>query len=126
MDKSQIEIPPKDEEELELERLVFGDFESFEANLKNVDNLLQYSEEEYTDESASESDEASDNDEDMFFIDEGDDAMEVDGATGESDLDSEDESSDSEAAWSDSEDERVNISLKASDKLKKLRKNTRR
>lgn len=122
MDKSQIEIPPKDEEELELEKLVFGDFDSFEANLKNVDNLLQYSEDEYSDESAQESEEPSDNDDDMFFIDEGEDAMEIDNVTGESDLNSDDDSSDSEAAWSDSEDEKVNISLTASDKLKKLRR----
>jgi U3 small nucleolar RNA-associated protein 18 len=130
MDKKDIEIPPKDEEELALEKLVFGDLESFEANLKNVNNLLEYSEDEYTEESEASDEESQDEEaEDMFFIDEGDndgDAMDVDGSNDEfSGNDNEDESeteNSSDNAWSDSEDERINISLMGSDRLKKLRK----
>lgn len=39
MDNKEVEIPAPDEEELYLEKLVFGDAEGFANNLKNVDNF---------------------------------------------------------------------------------------
>ncbi|CAH6719658.1 U3 small nucleolar RNA-associated protein 18 [[Candida] jaroonii] len=104
-----IEIPPKDEEELLLEKLVFGDIENFEINLKQTENFFDSSD-EY--ESA---DESEDQSEDEFFIDDDGDDMEVDE---EADSASD---SDSENAWSDSEDENVTVALSSSNKLKKLR-----
>ncbi|KAK6465958.1 U3 snoRNA associated protein [Scheffersomyces coipomensis] len=148
-DGEEVEVPPKDEEEILLEKLVFGDLEGFEANLKKVDNLYDYSSDEqddgnsdkfFNDSSDEESDdegELSDNvqDEDLFFIDDGEaksahineendeDAMDIDDEEVEEEVeDEEEEDDDDEAAWHDSDDERVNISLLSSDKLKKLRK----
>lgn len=148
INKDDIQIPPKDEEELALERLVFGDLENFQNNLKNT-NFLD-SEDEAEDEDANsqfyDSDDgtqSSEGDEDLFFIDDGNQDgneqsldMEVDEQGEGSDDnnrkrqrlepqsdDSSDEPDDSsDNAWSDSEDEIVQISLKSSDKLKKLRK----
>ena len=42
----EVIIPPKDEEEILLEKLVFGDAAGFENNLKKLDNLYDYSDEE--------------------------------------------------------------------------------
>lgn len=130
--KEDIAPPPKDAEELELEKLVFGDLEGFESGLKNIESLYD---EELSDDYASGSDfsdeeEENDelekvNDDQLFFVDdgEGENAMDVDGSDEEESEDdnSEDESSDSDA-WHDEEDEEVSISLLQSDKLKKLRK----
>lgn len=118
-----IEIPPKDEEELALERLVFGDLEHFQANLRKVENLYDYSSddgdvaEDPEDESDSDIDGVQDDD--LFFIDDGaaeGNHMEID-ENGVSDIDS-----DEENAWEDSDDERMNVSVATSDRLKKLRK----
>lgn len=141
-DGDEVEIPPKDEEEKMLEKLVFGDSEGFETNLRKLDNLYDYSSDEQEDEAnvfdqaerddENSSDEALDEvqDEDLFFFDtQGDskkneDDMDVDGSSDEEN----DSLSDSEAdeeqadAWEDSDEERFNISLINSDKLKKLRK----
>ncbi|ODQ62915.1 hypothetical protein WICANDRAFT_16969, partial [Wickerhamomyces anomalus NRRL Y-366-8] len=122
--------PPKDEEELELEKLVFGDLEGFEANLKNIDNLYEESD-EY--ESNSELDDESDEDDlekvqddQLFFVDEGEndgDQMDVDNEDDDDEDDEDDdESSEESDAWKDSEDEEISISLLQSDKMKKLRK----
>lgn len=128
-------IPPKDEEELYLEKLVFGDQEGFENNLKKLDNLYDYSSDEqegdsdkfFRDTDSDSEDEGMENvqDADLFYIDDGegeknDDDMEIDEMeNSDSEADSEAEESD---AWEDSDDERLNISLTSSDKLKKLRK----
>lgn len=147
MDRNHnIEIPPKDEEELELEKLVFGDFENFEINLKRTNFLDSDVEDE--DEANSEfydsndETESSEGDEDLFFIDDGNNDNEEsldmdvdedgDGKSrkrsheeeeeSEHDDESEDEESDDEIAWEDSDDEEVKISLKSADRLKKLRK----
>lgn len=117
MDIEDKPIPPKDEEELLLEKLVFGDEAGFEANLRKIENLYDYSDEEpevfnnTSDEDGEEEDAV--NDEDLFFIDEeGDaatevpdfgDAMEVDGESGETVA--------AEAAWYDSDDEKASIAL---------------
>jgi len=129
-----VEIPPKDEEEIYLEKLVFGDHEGFSENLKKLDNLYDYSSDEDVKndvEDVSESDNEDlefVQDDDLFFIDEGesndkeddmDDEMEVDEEESEDDSEV---AHDSDDAWEDSDDERLNISLTSSDKLKKLRK----
>lgn len=128
--KADIIPPPKDEEELELEKLVFGDLEGFEANLKNIDNLYEESD-EY--ESNSELDDESDEDDlekvqddQLFFVDEGEndgDQMDVDNEDDDDEEDEDDVTSSEESdAWKDSEDEEISISLLQSDKMKKLRK----
>ncbi|EGW30185.1 uncharacterized protein SPAPADRAFT_144330 [Spathaspora passalidarum NRRL Y-27907] len=133
MDKGEVEIPPKDEEELLLEKLVFGDKSGFESNLKKVDNLFDYSEdeEEDIDEGGSDQDIDGDDelgdiqDDDLFFIDEGD-AMDVDQEEENSDEEGHDDESEDEEdednAWEDSDDEHLDISLTSSDRLRKLRK----
>lgn len=126
--KEEIAAPPKDQEELELEKLVFGDVEGFESALKSIETL--YDDESGDDEvSSGASDEEANelegiNDDQLFFVDEGDDdeKMDVDGGDGESHEESDEEESDDSDAWVDEEDNQVSISLLQSDKLKKLRK----
>lgn len=128
--KADIIPPPKDEEELALEKLVFGDLEGFETNLKNIDNLYEESDEYESESDLDESDDEGDalgkvQDDQLFFVDEGedeansDDEMDIDQSESEEETD---ESDDEDVAWRDSEDEEISISLLASDKLKKLRK----
>lgn len=118
MDVEDNSIPPKDEEELLLEKLVFGDEAGFEANLRKIENLYDYSDEEQGLYPASESDAEDDDDleaaDDLFFIDEsGDatkqvqfDAMEVDTENAQDgDVDGED------AAWHDTDDEKAAVAL---------------
>jgi U3 small nucleolar RNA-associated protein 18 len=126
--KEDIVPPPKDEEELQLEKLVFGDLEGFGSGLKNLEDLYNESSEEYSGSDEEESDEEGEagvenvQDDQLFFVDDGEeqDRMDVDK---ESDDDEDEEEVESESdAWVDSEDEGVSISLLQSDKLKKLRK----
>lgn len=121
---------PKDEEEIALEKLVFGDEEGFAANLRKVDNLYDYSssenEEVGSDEFHSDEEIDLDNvqDEDLFFIDDG--TTDNDQEMAELDAESTEETSTDEeidAVWHDSDDERITINLTNSDRLKKLRKN---
>lgn len=124
---------PKDDEEIALEKFVFGDEEGLAANLRKVDSLYDASGSEFEDESsvASGSDEESDldgvQDEELFFIDDGksaqSDALDTEMAEGDG-SDTENTSTDEEveAAWHDSDDERVAVDLTGSDRLKKLRK----
>ncbi|KAG7192588.1 uncharacterized protein KQ657_001688 [Scheffersomyces spartinae] len=129
--KEGMVVPPKDSEEIALEKLVFGDMEGFETNLKNLDNLYEYSsEDEEEDRSFGSGSESDENelehvqDEDLFTID-GGEAMDIDeepGAVSDDDEEDSDSDSDSDDAWNDSDDEEMSISLTSSDKLKKLRK----
>jgi len=74
----EVLIPPKDEEEILLEKLVFGDLQGFETNLKKLDNLYDYSSDEQ-DEGSNDSDESSDDENDLedvqddqlFYFDDG-------------------------------------------------------
>lgn len=113
-------VMPPDARELELVKLVFGDMDGLHDNLQNVDSL-------YDDESADEgladidsgdeSDDGALQDDDLFFIDDaapGDAPMEVDS--------SDEEASDSDDAWHDSDDDNVTVSLIDLNRLKKLRK----
>ncbi|RLV92790.1 U3 small nucleolar RNA-associated protein [Spathaspora sp. JA1] len=130
MDKGEVVIPAKDEEELLLEKLVFGDKSGFESNLKKVDNLFDYSDDEEEEQQDGEDMEDIDGDDelggvqddDLFFIDEGNDAMEVDEQEEQEGESEEEEESEEDNAWYDSDDERLNISLTSSDRLRKLRK----
>ncbi|CCH40987.1 U3 small nucleolar RNA-associated protein [Wickerhamomyces ciferrii] len=134
VNKADIVPPPKDEEELALEKLVFGDLEGFETNLKNIDNLYNESD-EYESNSDNQSDSSDEEDEEglakvqddeLFFVDDGeedDDAMDIDDEEDDDDEEEgEGEESDESDAWIDSEDEGISISLLQSDKLRKLRK----
>lgn len=134
---NNVVIPPKDEEELQLEKLVFGDTENFENSLRKADQLFDYSsadeEEEEESYSSAESDLDGVQDDDLFYIDDGkgmetkatdsageSDDMEVDGDSDVASSSGSDEESDD--AWNDSDDEKIKVSLVASDRLKKLRK----
>lgn len=130
---ANVKVPPKDEEELLLEKLVFGDSEGFESNLKKIDNLYDFSDDEDNDNASSLSDsdeEGSDldgvQDEDLFFIDDngdnGEDAMEIDEDEQSNDSESDEDDNEDGDAWIDSDDEKVTISLLSSDRIRKLRK----
>lgn len=130
-------IPPPDEEELVLSKLVFGDNSDFYNELQNI-NLELSSEEdatEYVQNSDSE-DSESDNeigkvmDDQLFFVDDGElnvddeDAMDIDDeneqASG-SDYSNESEENESDA-WVDSDDDRLQITVTENNRSKKLRK----
>ncbi|KAH3678474.1 hypothetical protein WICMUC_001491 [Wickerhamomyces mucosus] len=131
--KDDIVIPPKDDEELELEKLVFGDLKGFENNLKQIDNIYDedYSFDDDSDNnnnnnSEDENDDQLENiqDDQLFFVDDGDKDQNMDNNEGDisdSDSNSDSDSSSDSDVWIDSEDENINISLLNSDKLKKLR-----
>ncbi|TGZ85035.1 WD40 repeat-like protein [Ascodesmis nigricans] len=129
---------PKDEEEEELEKLLFGDLEGFREGLKAAEEEVEESEDEEmrdADEAeegdeeglkAIEKDYAAMNDDQLFFIDdtaptnavvpyqEEPEKMEVDKV---------DESAEGKAAWVDSDDERLAISLADHGRSRKLRDN---
>lgn len=121
--------PPKDDEELALEKLVFGDDAGFETNLRKIENLYEYSDEDQ-DDLQSDFGNASDgsgsdienDEEDLYFIDdEGDAGVAHVGSTNEDDMEVDGEGeSDEEAAWVDSDDEKTSVSV-LSTRLKKLR-----
>lgn len=116
-------VLPKDEEELMLEKLVFGDQDDFEANLKQTENFFEF---QVSDLSEPSDDSDEDDQSDGFFIDEGEEnaggidenAMDIDSSENSDDSSSD---SDAENAWDDSEDERMQMSLTSSSRLKKLR-----
>lgn len=132
VDSSDEEVPEKDEEELALEKAVFGDHEGFEMGLKNI--TLGEEEEEDSDDS-DDSDEENDydrmEDNQLFFVDGGDgknyhsDSSDDSDSSMDSDtLDETLEEHGGRAAWVDSDDENVHISLVADHDgmFKKLRK----
>lgn len=117
-------VPPKDDEELELEKLVFGDGAGFEANLRKIENLYDYSDEEdlalQSDFGAHSESDSEHNDEDMFFIDDGgDSAVKHVPEANNDDMELDANDSD-EAAWIDSDDEKTSVSV-VSTRAKKLR-----
>lgn len=114
---------PKDEEELELEKLVFGDNAGFEANLRKIENLYESSDDEQEAlDSLSEGEESEEEegDEDMFFLDEGGDADNIHEVEVKDDDGMDVDEDEDEAVWHDSDDEKHTISV-ISDRLKKLR-----
>lgn len=119
--------PPKDDEELALEKLVFGDDAGFEANLRKIENLYEYSDEDNDGQSDFDSrsdfseDENANLDEDLFFIDEGGDSTVTHvSSVNEDDMVVDSIDSDGEAAWVDSDDDKTAVSV-VSTRLKKLR-----
>lgn len=106
----------KSKEELELEKLVFGDIESFDKAL--TDFRLDDSEA-----SESEAEEGPDLDgvpgDNLFFVDDGANP-DSDNQISESE-DSKDDDSDMSDVWMDSDDEKLTVSLTSASKLKKLR-----
>jgi U3 small nucleolar RNA-associated protein 18 len=122
----------KDNEELELEKIVFGDLEGFESGLRqlDVDNEQLY--DEYQDEDADDDPSKEDskdmsgvNDDNLFFVDEGEAVLDNAASSSEEDSDSDSTSSSEESdgvAWEDSDDERLQVSLVSRDQLRKLRK----
>jgi U3 small nucleolar RNA-associated protein 18 len=128
INREDIVPPPKDTEELELEKLVFGDLKGFESGLKNIESLYDESDEyasgsEFEEDNPEEQELGNVNDDQLFFVDDGenDGAMDVDSESSDNE-ESEEESDDSEDAWHDEEDDEISISLLDQDKLKKLRK----
>ncbi|KAF1816713.1 WD40 repeat-like protein [Eremomyces bilateralis CBS 781.70] len=109
----------KDSDEEELERLVFGDSEGFRDRLKSVgqstQELLRVGEEDENDEFRGLDDDA------LFFVDEGpgvpaqSDAQAIQHQTSTPYLDGR------QAAWEDSDDERITVSLSSVPRLRKLR-----
>lgn len=121
------DVSSKDSTEEELERLIFGDSAGFRDNLRAFKEdasaqttkdlvLAEDSEEDGEDRTGLEGLA----DKDLFFLDDGPGApvqpIEVDGE--ESDAVSEGD----KAAWSDSDDERITISLTSRTQLRKLRR----
>ncbi|KAK2850604.1 hypothetical protein FQN49_005503 [Arthroderma sp. PD_2] len=122
----------KDETEEELERLIFGDSEGFHSALKEHDESISKglvladgseSEGELGDEGASEEDLAGLADADLFYLDAGDSdpltALPEDGKLTR-EVDSFAEAGIS-AAWEDSDDDRIRVSLADNERLRKLR-----
>lgn len=121
--KQKFEKPilPKDAEEEELERMIFGDSAGFKQGLD--DFALHRTAGTYGDESDESQDEDEDlegvADQDLFFFDAGP----VPAAGGSLTLTKKDESEDEydKPAWDDSDDERLVVSLASVPQLKKLR-----
>lgn len=133
-------VPPPDEEEELLAKVVFGDSSDFQSHLSNFDaEFLLNEREEDLEEGAEEGSEGSDEsdanatniegvkDDQLFFMDDGnepanddEDRMDIDEEGDIEDESSEYESGDSDA-WEDSDDERLNVSVMANNRTKKLR-----
>ncbi|CAO2654110.1 Nn.00g108430.m01.CDS01 [Neocucurbitaria sp. VM-36] len=114
-------VLPKDAEEEELERMIFGDSAGFKEGLENFS--LSHTAGAYgaiSDES--EADDADlDNvaDQDLFFFDSGPVPAPAGSIAPETAVESEDE--DNKPAWEDSDDERLVVSLASVPQLRKLR-----
>ncbi|CCF55604.1 hypothetical protein KAFR_0A01660 [Kazachstania africana CBS 2517] len=136
--KLDFEIPPPDEEEQALAKIVFGDTSDFHTNLSNFDTEFLFDELNPDDGIQGDIDGDLDeneedevnlvNDDELFFVDDGtkeddanEDLMDIDEEDSyESSVDSSDEDENSDA-WEDSDDEKLSISVMASNKTKKLR-----
>ncbi|SCV03783.1 LAMI_0H10924g1_1 [Lachancea mirantina] len=128
---SNTTIPP-DDEEIALSKLVFGDTADFYEALARVDigqdedlsdgEDVDMIEASSGDEGASDDDDLNRvHDDQLFFVDDGENLDDPPIEKGVSDMESDSDSS-SEAAWSDSEDERISFAISSSNKTKKLRK----
>lgn len=114
-------IQPKDAEEEELERMIFGDSAGFQQGLE--DFSLGRTAGAYGDVSEEDNDEEEEDleavdDQDLFFFDAGPVAAPGTAAPAISD---ETEDDDDKPAWDDSDDERLVLSLASVPQLKKLR-----
>lgn len=111
---------PKDAEEEELERMIFGDSAGFK---KDLDNFALARGESPDDESETEQQDGEDYedvaDQDLFFFDAGPTAQPAGSLALTKADESEDE--DDKPAWDDSDDERLVVSLASVPQLRKLR-----
>ncbi|KAL7272361.1 U3 snoRNP protein [Rhizina undulata] len=121
---------PKDREEEELEKLVFGDIAGFHAGLRHDFGVSEEedSEEEMGRESGGEDEDGADltalNDDQLFFVDTGPkDASEAAALIPRPESPSSDTGIDHTPppAWEDSDDERMTISLASHGRMRKLR-----
>lgn len=119
--KSERVIPPKDAEEEELERLIFGDSAGFKDGLENFS--ISRTAGMYGGASDEEEQEGSDldnvADDNLFFFDTGPEAAPAGSVAVAKVEESEDE--EDQPAWDDSDDERLVISLASVPQLRKLR-----
>lgn len=128
-------IAPPDNEEIELAKLVLGDTTDFQNNLSNFDmdmldvdydSIQNQNDNLESDEDENDNAQMNVNDDQLFFIDDG--AEESSNAVDHMDVDSEEDNSasdnydnSSDAAWDDSDDERLNIPITNTNTTKKLR-----
>lgn len=119
--KTERVIPPKDAEEEQLERLIFGDSAGFKEGLENFS--LSRTAGMYGDASDEEQEEGSDldnvADDSLFFFDTGPEAAPAGSVAATKAEESENE--EDQPAWDDSDDERLVISLASVPQLRKLR-----
>ncbi|EZF72383.1 hypothetical protein H105_05558 [Trichophyton soudanense CBS 452.61] len=129
---AQDEIMEKDETEDELERILFGDSQGFHSALKEREQagskelvLAEGSDsrEGLRDGGDSEDDLANVPDEDLFYLDAGDSAPVVSISKDEQPAEELQglEEPDVPAAWEDSDDDRIRVSLADNERLRKLR-----
>lgn len=138
MSTAVVDVPPPDEEEIQLAKFVFGDTSDFHKNLHNFDlndSDLESDHFEYDNGSDDESDKDANNlnqlnDDQLFFVDDGEDQKDnsADENADKMDIDEDSSSeysseydSDESDAWIDSDDEKLHISLMNTNKTKKLR-----
>ena len=119
--KQERVIPPKDSEEEELERMIFGDSAGFKEGLDNFS--LGRTAGMYGDASDDDQDDDADldnvADDNLFFFDTGPEAAPAGSIAVAKADESEDE--DDQPAWEDSDDERLVVSLASVPQLRKLR-----
>ena len=119
--KKERVIPPKDSEEEELERMIFGDSAGFKEGLDNFS--LGRTAGMYGDASDDDQDDDADldnvADDNLFFFDTGPEAAPAGSVAVAKADESEDE--DDQPAWEDSDDERLVVSLASVPQLRKLR-----
>ncbi|KAJ5474989.1 hypothetical protein N7539_008055 [Penicillium diatomitis] len=126
-------VPEKDEDELKLEKMLFGDDDGFMGALKaqqqreNGMRLAVLSDESADEEGEDEEvDLTNMADEDLFFLDSGNvqtstDLDEMAETPSDEEADEEDDDDVVPAVWHDSDDERIAVSLASQSKLRKLR-----
>ncbi|KAF7719138.1 Small nucleolar ribonucleoprotein complex subunit [Penicillium ucsense] len=126
-------VPEKDEDELKLEKMLFGDDEGFMGALKaqqqreNGMRLAVLSDESADEEAEDEEvDLTNMADEDLFFLDSGNvqtstDLDEMAETPSDEEADEEEDDDVVPAVWHDSDDERIAVSLASQSKLRKLR-----
>ncbi|KZF22420.1 putative small nucleolar ribonucleo protein complex subunit [Xylona heveae TC161] len=128
--RSDDEMPEKDSTEAELEKLVFGDESGFLEGLKSH-RAGEYSEEDESVSGAGDEESGAEeagltgiSDADLFFMDSGPDAAPMDAmvpAAGKSIAEQGGDDQQEQAAWEDSDDEKMAISLASNPRLRKLR-----
>jgi U3 small nucleolar RNA-associated protein 18 len=118
--KQEKPILPKDAEEEELERMIFGDSEGFRQGLENfsLDRRTGTYDDASDESGAEEADLDNLADQELFFFDAGPVAPAGSVAAQAAESDDDD---DGKPAWEDSDDERLVISLASVPQLKKLR-----